>query len=125
MPKRRHQRVPLKRTIGLRKFGQADNIHIGTTIDFSPDGCAIQHDNPALHCGMRVKLRLALPDRAECLEIHHATVTWTRQHRCGIRFIALTPEEQARVMMVYDLLLQAQAPEEEGNVPPLIFLQPL
>lgn len=125
MPTRRYQRVPLRRVIGLRKPGQAGDPQAGMTIDFSPEGCAIQHETLALHCGMRVKLRLALPDRQDCVEIDQAIVTWTRKHQCGIRFMALTQEDQARIKMVYEMLLEAQAGETDHDSPPVITLQPI
>lgn len=122
MVRRRYQRVPLKRTINLRVLRPASDMHTGMTNDFSPDGCAVRHGTSGLHCGMRVKVWLALPDRAECLEINHAAVTWTTERQCGIRFMAVIPEDHARIKTVYDLLLQAQTEEEESAKPIVITL---
>lgn len=95
----------------------------GMTIDFSPEGCAVQHDTSALHCGMRVTLQLALPDRLDPLEIKHASVIWIKNHQCGIRFLALSPKDQTRINTVYDVLLQAQTEKEESTAPAVITLR--
>ncbi|MEC4890707.1 MAG: PilZ domain-containing protein [Nitrospira sp.] len=122
MPTRRYQRVPLQRPVSLRGTGHNQS---GITKDFSPDGCAIQQDTRSLHCGMRLKLQLALPDRQDHLEIEHAIVTWTHNQKCGIRFLDLSPDALARIKNVYDLLLSAQRIDDQEEAPILISLQPI
>lgn len=120
MPTRRYQRVPMQRPVNLRSPGRSQS---GVTVDFSPAGCAIQQDTRSLHCGMRLTLQLALPDRQDHLEIEHAIVAWIKNQECGIRFITLSPEGQARIKTVYELLLNAQTTEEQDEPLPLISLQ--
>jgi len=122
MPTRRYQRVPMQRPVNLRSTGPT---HSGVTLDFSPEGCAIQQNKISLHCGMRLKLQLTLPDRPEGLDVDHAIVAWATPQSCGIRFIATSPEGQARMKNVYDLLLDAQTGEGREETPALISLQPI
>lgn len=122
MPTRRYQRVPMQRSVSLRSTGYSQS---GMTMDFSPEGCAIQQDTRLLHCGMRLKLQLALPDRQDQLEVEHAIVAWTKNQKCGIRFLDLHPDVLVRIRRVYDSLLNAQRIDDPEETPILISLQPI
>lgn len=69
-----------------------------------------------LHCGMRLTLRISLPDRIEPIEIKPAVVTWTSKDAFGVEFLALSAETRSRVKLVYDLLLDAQSTAETERV---------
>ena len=58
-------------------------------------------------------MRLALPDRPELLDVGQVVVAWTKDHHCGLRFMATTPEVQERLSQVYELLVNAQTGVEE------------
>jgi hypothetical protein len=88
----------------------------GVVRDFSPGGCKIQQADPKVHCGMRLTLRISLPDRIEPIEIKPAVVTWTSKDGFGVEFLALSTETRTRVKMVYDLLLEAQSTAEAERV---------
>ena len=109
MSKRKNARVEMNRPIdvqGPRGTSQ------GVVRDFSPGGCKIQQPAAKVHCGMRLTLRISLPDRIEPIEIKPAVVTWTSQDAFGVEFLSLSPETRSRVKLVYDLLLEAQSTTE-------------
>ncbi len=113
MSKRKNRRVEMNRPIELQ--GPRGNSR-GVVRDFSPGGCRIQQADAKVHCGMRLTLRISLPDRIEPIEIKPAVVTWTNQEAFGVEFLALSTETRARVKMVYDLLLDAQSTADSERV---------
>ena len=110
MVKRRHPRVPFKQVVNLETVGA---IGQGTTVNFSPGGCAIEQKDLSLFCGRRLTMRLALPDRLELLDVGQVVVAWTKDHHCGLRFIATSQEVQERLSQVYELLSNASTGVEE------------
>ncbi|WHZ16374.1 MAG: hypothetical protein OJF52_003223 [Nitrospira sp.] len=113
MPKRRASRVEMSRSV---EFHGPYGTSQGTVQDFSPRGCRIHRVDAKVHCGMRLTLRFSLPDRLEPTEIKHAVVTWTRKNDFGVEFSNQSRETLARVKQVYELLLDAQTPEESSRV---------
>ncbi len=113
MSKRKNRRVEMNRPIEMQG---PRGISQGVVRDFSPGGCRIQQADAKVHCGMRLTLRIVLPDRREPIEIKPAVVTWTAKEAFGVEFLALTQEIRARVKMVYDLLLEAQTTAETERV---------
>ena len=118
MANRRHLRVPLNQPVNLQTAGTMGQ---GATVNFSPGGCAIQQMDLSLYCGMRLTMRLALPDRPEPLNVGQVVVAWTKDHQCGLRFMATSQEVQEQLSQVYELLINAQT---EVEVRPVIFLAP-
>ncbi|MBK8377208.1 MAG: PilZ domain-containing protein [Nitrospira sp.] len=88
----------------------------GVVRDFSPGGCRIEQPEAKVHCGMRMTLRISLPDRREPIEIKPAVVTWTGKDSFGVEFLSLSQDLRARVKIVYDLLLDAQSSAESERV---------
>ncbi len=113
MSKRKNTRVEMNRPIELQ--GPRGSSQ-GVVRDFSPGGCKIQQADAKVHCGMRLTLRISLPDRIEPIEIKPAVVTWTSKDGFGVEFLALSTETRTRVKMVYDLLLEAQSTAETERV---------
>ncbi len=113
MSKRKNTRVEMNRPIELQ--GPRGSSQ-GVVRDFSPGGCKIQQADAKVHCGMRLTLRISLPDRIEPIEIKPAVVTWTSKDGFGVEFLALSTETRTRVKMVYDLLLEAQSTAEAERV---------
>jgi hypothetical protein len=113
MAKRKNARVEMNRPIAVQ--GQHGSSQ-GVVRDFSPGGCRIQRTAAKVHCGMRLTLRISLPDRIEPVEIKPAVVTWTSKDAFGVEFLALSAETRSRVKMVYDLLLDAQSTAETERV---------
>ncbi len=113
MSKRKNTRVEMNRPIELQ--GPRGSSQ-GVVRDFSPGGCKIQQADAKVHCGMRLTLRISLPDRIEPIEIKPAVVTWTSKDGFGVEFLALSTETRTRVKVVYDLLLEAQSTAETERV---------
>ena len=88
----------------------------GVVLDFSPRGCRIQQADARVHCGMRLTLRISLPDRIEPVEIKLAMVTWARQDSFGVEFLTLSPEARSRVRLVHEQLLEAQATVDSDRI---------
>ncbi len=113
MANRNNTRVEMNRTVeiqGSRGHSQ------GIVRDFSPSGCRIHQPDPNVHCGMQLKLRIALPDRMELIEIKPALVTWTEKDAFGVEFLTPSPEIRLRMKHVYDQLLEAQTAEDTERV---------
>lgn len=113
MSKRRDTRVEMNRPIELQ--GSRGTTR-GVVLDFSPRGCRIQQADARVHCGMRLTLRISLPDRIEPVEIKPAVVTWTRQDTFGVEFQTLSSEARSRVKLVHEQLLEAQATEDTDRI---------
>ncbi|MCE3224089.1 MAG: hypothetical protein K0S58_2269 [Nitrospira sp.] len=113
MAKRGDARVQIHRPIEFQGSRVAGH---GIAQDFSPGGCCIHQADGRVHCGMRLTLRLSLPDRIEPVEIKPAIVTWTRPHAFGVAFFATSQDIQSRLRQVYDQLLEAQTAEHTEGV---------
>jgi hypothetical protein len=113
MAKRKNIRVEMNRTVELHgSRGRSQGI----VRDFSPSGCCIHQPAANVHCGMRLTLRISLPDRIEPLEIKPAVVTWTGQNAFGVEFLTLSPETRLRMKQVHNLLWEAQTAEDPERV---------
>lgn len=113
MAKRKTIRVEMNRPIEVQGPRGASQ---GVVRDFSPGGCRIQQADPKVNCGMRVTLRISLPDRIDPIEIKPAVVTWVGKDAFGVEFLSLSTDTRARVKAVYDLLLEAQTTHESERV---------
>ncbi len=113
MSKRKNTRVEMNRPIEVQSSRGTSQ---GVVRDFSPSGCRIEQADAQVHCGMRLTLRISLPDRREPIEIKPAVVTWTGKDSFGVEFLTLSQEIRARVKIVYDLLLDAQTTAETERV---------
>ena len=113
MPQRKSTRVEMSRPIEIQG---PRGISKGIVRDFSPGGCRIEQSDAKVHCGMRLTLRVSLPDRLQPVEIKPAVVTWTRNDSFGVEFLSPSKEIRDRVKMVYDLLLDAQTTSETERV---------
>ncbi len=58
-------------------------------------------------------MRLSLPDCPEPLDVGQIVVAWTKDHHCGLRFMATSQEVDERLLQVYELLINAQRGVEE------------
>lgn len=119
MPQRKSTRVEMSRPIEIQG---PRGISKGIVRNFSPGGCRIEQSDAKVHCGMRLTLRVSLPDRLQPVEIKPAVVTWTGNDSFGIEFLCPSKEIRDRIQMVYDLLLDAQntaEPERVISLPPI------
>lgn len=113
MSTRKNARVGMNRAIAVQGHrGESQ----GVVKDFSPGGCKIQQTDAKVHCGMRLTLRISLPDRIEPIEIKPAVVTWMSKEAFGVEFLALSADARSRVKLVYDLLLDAQYAADSERV---------
>ncbi|MBS0177526.1 MAG: PilZ domain-containing protein [Nitrospira sp.] len=113
MAKRKSTRVAMNRPIEVQGARGASQ---GIVRDFSPGGCRIQQENAKVNCGMRLTLRISLPDRIDPIEIKPAVVTWVGKDAFGVEFMNLSAETRTRVKAVYELLLEAQTTHETERV---------
>jgi len=113
MAKRKSTRVEMNRPIEMQGARGASQ---GVVRDFSPGGCRIQQADAKVNCGMRLTLRISLPDRIDPIEIKPAVVTWVGKDAFGVEFLSLSTETRARVKAVYELLLEAQTSQESERV---------
>jgi len=113
MSKRRDTRVEMNRPIELQ--GSRGTTQ-GFVLDLCLHGCRIQQADARVHCGMRLTLRISLPDRIEPVEIKPAVVTWTRQDSFGVEFLTPSSEARSRVKLVHEQLLEAQATEDTDRI---------
>lgn len=113
MSKRREPRVEIDRRIDIQS---SRGVSRGVVRDFSPGGCCIHQAHANIHCGMRLTLRISLPDRAEPIEIKPAVVVWLHNHAFGVEFVTMSQETRSRVKEVYDQLLDAQTAEDTEQV---------
>ncbi len=109
MSKRRDTRVEMNRPVELK--GSIGTLR-GIVRDFSPRGCCVHlEERNVVHCGLRVTLRISLPDRMEPVEVTPAIVTWTHEQAFGVEFFTTSQATRARLKEVYDQLLEAQTVE--------------
>lgn len=113
MPKRISARVHVNRPVTVRSIRGTSE---GTLLDLCPNGGRIGQPGANMHSGMRLTLRILLPDSTEPVEIRHAVVSWTTQNEFGIQFSKTSPDTLQRIDRVYRLLLEAQTPEEPERV---------
>ncbi len=113
MAKRKSTRVEMNRPVELQG---PRGVSQGVVRDFAPGGCRIQQADAKVNCGMRLTLRISLPDRIDPIEIKPAVVTWVGKDAFGVEFLSLSTETRARVKAVYELLLEAQTAHESERV---------
>ncbi|CAE6757775.1 MAG: PilZ domain-containing protein [Nitrospira sp.] len=113
MAKRKSTRVEMNRLIELQG---PRGVSQGVVRDFSPGGCRIQQADVKVNCGMRLTLRISLPDRIDPIEIKPSVVTWVGKDAFGVEFLSLSTETRARVKAVHELLLEAQTAHESERV---------
>ena len=109
MSKRIHARVVMQRRVEYRYAqGHGD----GMLINLSLRGCRIKGAS-SFSCGTRLRLQLWLPDQAQPMEIEQAIVRWVKADQFGVSFLDVPPDTQARLAQVFQLLNEAQQPEEK------------
>lgn len=108
MSKRIRARVDLQRRVEYRHArGHGD----GMLMDLSLQGCRIK-GTPSFSCGTRLRLQLWLPDQSQPMKIEQAVVRWVGDEQFGVNFLEVPPDYRARLEQVFQLLYEAQAPEE-------------
>ncbi|HET9963307.1 MAG TPA: hypothetical protein VFQ34_13280 [Nitrospiraceae bacterium] len=85
------------------------------------DGGRIYQEGTAVHCGMRVTLRIALPDSMDPVEIQQAVVAWTSGNEFGVQFSKTSSDIQRRVRQVFSQLLEAETAEQDDRIITLTF----
>jgi hypothetical protein len=107
MSKRVHARVMVHRRVG---YTHAEGQGEGMLLDLSLHGCRIKGVPPG-SCGTRLRLQLWLPDQSEPVKIELATVRWVKHEQFSVSFLEVSPDTQARLKQVFQLLHEAQQPE--------------
>jgi len=77
-------------------FGEGTERREGTLLNLSVRGCALTSERlptvPAY-----ISLQMAFLNDAEPIDVELAAVRWTTAHRCGLEFIRISPEMDARL----------------------------
>jgi hypothetical protein len=109
MSKRIRARVVVHRRVEYRHAqGQGD----GVLLDLSLLGCRIK-GAPPCGCGTRLRLQLWLPDQAQPVAVEQAVVRWVKADEFGVSFLDVPSDTRARLAQVFQLLHEAQQPEEK------------
>jgi len=86
-------------------FGEGAERHEGTLLNLSVRGCAITAERvPAVPA--YISLRMDFPNDTEPFDVELAAVRWASTHRCGLEFIRMSPEMNARLSAFVALLEQ-------------------
>jgi PilZ domain-containing protein len=90
---RKHPRFHVSLSVS---FGDGANSRTGTVVDISREGCRIRCDDVVpRERYFRVEIRLG--DPPDTLTIDLAVMRWSRHGECGIEFIRMEPDGQARL----------------------------
>lgn len=108
MSKRKHARVVMHRKVDYR---HPKGIGNGMLADLSTRGCLIE-EATFLSVGTRLSLQLWLPDQEHPVKIEQAIVRWSKDDRFGVSFQDMSPDAQTRIGQVFQLLHEAQQPED-------------
>ena len=79
-------------------------------MDLSLKGCLIK-GTTFLATGTRLTLQLWLPDLEQPVIVEQAIVRWSKNDQLGVSFQEISPEAQARIEQVFQLLHEAQQVE--------------
>lgn len=108
MSKRIRARVMVHRRVEYRHArGQGD----GMLMNLSLQGCQIKGAAP-FASGTRLRLQLWLPDQAQPVKVERAAIRWVKDDRFGVSFLEVAPDARARLEQVFQLLHEAQQPED-------------
>ncbi|MGH7231862.1 MAG: PilZ domain-containing protein [Nitrospiraceae bacterium] len=101
MDKRRDERFP----IHFRSVLSSTNIgdYVGIALDLSPRGCRIQSEMTIL-VGMRLALRITVPDQNSPIQIERGTVRWSKGQEFGVEFIAIRSRDGERLRQLIQTL---------------------
>src|SRR6185436_9787498 len=92
---RTHRRMPI--TCFVDYVGEG-LIGTGVTQDFSVDGWRIKaFKSQPIKVGMRLALRVNLPNQHIPIEIEMATVQWVDRREFGVHVVGMSPEVEARI----------------------------
>ena len=108
MSKRMHVRVIVHRKV---EFQHAQGKGEGVLLDLSLKGCRIQGVYPS-SSGTRLRLQLWLPDQPQPVKVELAAVQWIKNNQFGVSFLTMSPDAQARLAQVFQLLHEAQQQPE-------------
>ena len=89
-PIRRHSRFPVSWPV---LYGDGSFLAEGTILDLTSLGWKVAGAMPVAP-GMRLSLKVSIPDRSTPLYIHHATVLWVKDHEFAIEAHEIEPSDQ-------------------------------
>ena len=100
---RSHSRVPI--SCFLHYLGEG-LVGTGTVRDLSVKGWRIDGDKPVT-VGMKLALRVFLPDQPKAIDIEGATVQWANDRQFGLEVVHMNASAQARIVDFVDAMLKA------------------
>ncbi len=68
----------------------------GVVINLSTKGCAVE-SNTRVQRGTFIEVRMLMPEHFFPATVDRAIVLWSSEHKFGMKFIRVRPEEQARL----------------------------
>ena len=90
---RSHSRVPV--SCFLYYLGEG-LVGTGTVCDLSVKGWRIDGDKPVT-VGMKLTLRVFLPDQPKAVDIEGVTVQWVNDRQFGLEVVQMNANAQARI----------------------------
>ena len=93
MERRKHPRFVCQYSISFVGGGITGS---GTVSNLSMGGCTMQTDTD-VHVGTYMEFRISSPDYEQPIPVGLAGVRWVKGQECGLEFINMEPEEQARL----------------------------
>lgn len=103
-----HVRVIVHRKV---EYQHAQGKGEGMLVDLSLKGCRIKGVYTG-SSGSRLRLQLWLPDQSQPVQVELAAVQWIKNNQFGVRFLTVSPDAQARLAQVFQLLHEAQQQPE-------------
>jgi hypothetical protein len=81
-------------------------VGTGTVRDLSVKGWRIDGDKPVT-VGMKLALRVFLPDQPKAIDIEGVTVQWVKDRQFGLEVVHMSADTQARIVEFVDAMLKA------------------
>lgn len=81
-------------------------VGTGTVRDLSVKGWRIDGDKPVT-VGMKLALRVFLPDQPKAIDIDGVTVQWVNDRQFGLEVVHMNVEAQARIVEFVESMLKA------------------
>lgn len=100
---RSHSRVPV--SCFLYYLGEG-LVGTGKVCDLSVNGWRIEGDKPVT-VGMKLTLRVYLPDQPKAIDIEGVTVQWTKDRQFGLEIANMNAHAMARIREFVESMVKA------------------
>ena len=110
---RSHSRIPV--SCFLYYLGEGV-VGTGKVCDLSVKGWRIEGDKP-VSVGMRLTLRVFLPDEPKAIDIEGVIVQWVKDGAFGLENVGVNAASEARIKRFVDSMLKPPAPVASRSSP--------